>query len=248
MQPHRGILSQHFLVTAIAALAFFAVAIQDGGVNALELEVAGVGALLLSTLFLALRRADVYRIGELEHAAVTDPLTGALNRRGFTEWFQAEIDRATRSGEPVSLVIGDLDGFKEVNDRLGHMGGDMALERVSALLYRSKRSTDLLARLGGEEFAIVLPGADSKPALRVAERLRGEVAAGFEGSPVAVTMSVGVATYPRDGRTLEEVLHAADVAMYAAKRSGKNRSLAYSPEMADEAEHTLALPNPEAEG
>jgi diguanylate cyclase (GGDEF)-like protein len=233
MRATRGLLPQLLTVIAVNSITFAALMVLDADVSLVEAEVAATGVLLVAMLFVGLRRGDAARIAELQEAARTDPLTGALNRRGFVEWFQVEIDRATRSAEPVSLVIGDLDGFKQVNDKLGHMGGDMALERVSGLLHRWKRSSDLLARIGGEEFALILPGADREQALQVAERLRQKVGEGFEGRPIRLTMSMGVAAYPDDALTLEEVLHAADVAMYAAKRSGKDCSMAYRPELGD---------------
>ena len=232
MRARGSLLAQLLLVIAVTSVTFAALMALDADVSLVEAEAAATGVLLISMLFVGLRRADAARIAELLEAARTDPLTGALNRRGFIEWFQVEIDRATRSAEPVSLVIGDLDGFKQVNDRLGHMGGDMALERVSGLLHRWKRSSDLLARIGGEEFALILPGANREQALRAAERLRERVGDGFEGRPVRVTMSLGVAAFPDDGGTLEQVLHAADLAMYAAKRSGKDCCVGYRPELA----------------
>jgi diguanylate cyclase (GGDEF)-like protein len=224
------------------ALAVAAMIAADGGVDPVEAAIAVIAVPLITILLVALRRRDAALIAELKEAARTDPLTGALNRRGFVEQFQVEIDRATRSVEPVSLVVADLDGFKQVNDRLGHMGGDMALERVSSVLRRSKRSIDVLARLGGEEFAVVLPSANREQGLMVAERLRRKVRDGFEGRPVRLTISLGVASYPEDGRTLEEVLHAADLAMYAAKRSGKDRCRAYEPEIAAGAQPPLDGP------
>jgi len=221
------------MVIATASISVGALMVLDGDVSLVEAEAAATGVLLITMLFVGLRRADAALTAELRDAARTDPLTGALNRRGFVEWFQVEIDRATRSAEPVSLVIGDLDEFKQVNDRLGHMGGDMALERVSGLLHRWKRSSDLLARIGGEEFALILPGAEREQALRVVERLREKVGEGLAESPVRLTMSMGVAAYPDDGLSLEEVLHAADIAMYAAKRSGKDCCVPYDPQLAE---------------
>jgi diguanylate cyclase (GGDEF)-like protein len=231
MRALKGFFPQLLSVIAVTSLTLGALMVLDADVSLVEAEAAATGALLISMLFVGLRRADAVRIAELEKAARTDPLTGALNRRGFVEWFEAEIDRSNRNGEPLSLVIGDLDGFKQVNDRLGHMGGDMALERVSGVLHRSKRSSDLLARLGGEEFALILPGADRAQALRVAERVRSKVHEGFEGRPVSLTMSFGAASYPADGETLEEILRAADIAMYAAKAAGKDRCVPYGPEL-----------------
>jgi diguanylate cyclase (GGDEF)-like protein len=189
------------------------------------------GVLLMTGLMvrlLGLRARQLVR--ELSRLATRDPLTGLLNRRGFQRLIDLELERSSRSGRPVSLVVGDLDGFKQVNDRLGHMGGDMALERVGSIMNRAKRKIDGVARLGGEEFALVLPDTDEHAAFVVAERIRTGVENDFKKRPVQLTMSLGVASYPEQGASLEELLHAADHGLYAAKALGRNRSVIYSAE------------------
>lgn len=169
-------------------------------------------------------------VSELSSLAVTDHLTGLLNRRGIQRQVESERERAARSGEAFSLLVADLDRFKQVNDRLGHMGGDMALERVASLLGRAKRRPDSAARVGGEEFAVLLPQIDEHGALIAAERLREMIEEDFKSRPAPLTMSIGIASYPGHGRSWEELLHAADQALYAAKALGRNRSVIYSAE------------------
>jgi diguanylate cyclase (GGDEF)-like protein/putative nucleotidyltransferase with HDIG domain len=175
-------------------------------------------------------RSDVL-IATLSEVARTDSLTGLLNRRGFEERLSDELARADRSGAPVSLVVGDLDHFKLVNDRFGHAGGDDALRRFSQLVIQSKRSIDGAARIGGEEFALVLPDTDAPGAHVVAERLRRLVRDSMVDYGLPVSVSLGVATYPRHGQTSDELLRRADQAMYLAKRLGRDRSVIYSTEV-----------------
>lgn len=160
-------------------------------------------------------------------AAVTDPLTGLLNRRGFDDHFEAELERAQQTGQQVSILMLDCDDFKTINDRGGHDRGDRALRAIAACLEDLKRPGDITARLGGDEFAVVLAEAGSTTAQAVAERLReGLLAAG--GPRIGITSaSFGTATYPADGFSPAELLRAADQAMYAAKRSGKNRTVTH---------------------
>jgi diguanylate cyclase (GGDEF)-like protein len=166
-------------------------------------------------------------VASVEGNARTDPLTGLLNRRGFQIETERAIIGTAAEGLPFALVVVDLDDFKGVNDRLGHLGGDMTLERVAAVISRSQRAGDVSARMGGEEFAVALPGASREQAMRIAERLREGIEEGLAGSPAPITSSVGVACLPDHGLTLEELLRAADFALYAAKDAGKNRTVLY---------------------
>jgi diguanylate cyclase (GGDEF)-like protein len=139
------------------------------------------------------------------------------------------MSRASRYNHPVSLIILDLDSFKEYNDRWGHPAGDVRLREIADLLRANVRDPDLAARYGGEEFAVVLPNTSKSGALRLAERLRhaAEMSAPFtdgDHAPIAgYTISLGVAAYPDDAAMVDELLQAADNAELAAKRLGKNR-------------------------
>ncbi|MBA3331675.1 MAG: GGDEF domain-containing protein [Actinobacteria bacterium] len=159
----------------------------------------------------------------LQQVAVSDPLTGLLNRRGLDDALGTELERAARSGRALSIVVLDCDDLKHLNDRGGHELGDRALRLIARFVEAEKRAGDIAARLGGDEFVLVLSESDSDGAGTVAERLRlGLAGAGFDGGR-GVTASFGVASYPRDGRTARALLRAADEAMYAAKRGGRNR-------------------------
>ena len=163
---------------------------------------------------------------ELARQARTDPLTGLLNRRAFLEEATRRLDRLEREGQPATLLFIDLDHLKGLNDRHGHEVGDEALKLVAALLHRTFRPTDLIARLGGDELAVWLDGADSLTAAERAEHLRltvpGELAHLTEGEAQGVTLSTGIATRaPGSGEELEQVMARADHAMYAVKRGGR---------------------------
>lgn len=157
--------------------------------------------------------------------ATTDTLTGLPNRRAFRTTLARDLAHAQRLGLPLSLLILDLDHFKAVNDTFGHLAGDAVLRRVGEVLQRESRSSDLAARLGGEEFGILLPGADLDDALVTAERLRVSIAgmrAVHQGRDISVTASVGAVSYPEHGATAETLAQAADEALYAAKHAGRN--------------------------
>jgi diguanylate cyclase (GGDEF)-like protein len=166
--------------------------------------------------------------------ALTDVVSGLANRRAFEEVLQVEMARARRYTHPISLIILDLDSFKEYNDKWGHPAGDIRLREIANLLRARVREPDLAARYGGEEFAIILPNTGKSGAIRLAERLRKAAQASAphhngDSSPVSgYTISLGVATYPDDATSLEELLLAADNAELAAKRLGKNRVYAAS--------------------
>jgi len=190
------------------------------------------GALMVAcVLIFALRRHVDLTVGGLADAARTDALTGLLNRRGFEEAFDLELERARRGGRKLSVMIGDLDHFKQVNDRFGHHEGDRSLARASDTLDREKRRIDTLARLGGEEFALIVPDTVDHRSFMLAERLRQATREEFADDAVKVTISFGVASFPQHGTTRHELLGAADDALYAAKELGRDRTVIYSKEV-----------------
>ncbi len=192
--------------------------------------IVGMGTLAVAAVLIRVMRQQVaLLIARLYDAARADPLTKLSNRRGFRELLDLELARARRAQANVTVVAGNLDHFKEVNDRSGHHVGDTALQRVARLLDAGKRDIDGVARVGGEEFALVLPDTDDHGAFAIAERLRCELREEFARDAVPLTISFGVATYPQNGETAASLLRAADVALYAAKRSGRNRTVLHSP-------------------
>lgn len=165
---------------------------------------------------------------KLEKLATTDALTGLANRRRFDEHFAAEVTRAARSGEPLTLVLCDVDHFKPYNDRYGHQRGDACLVEVArALEGLVRRPADLAARYGGEEFALILPETSQEGATKLADRLRSairELGFGHEDNDGhgVVTVSAGVATVVGGGWTVEEIIELADRALYGAKARGRD--------------------------
>jgi diguanylate cyclase (GGDEF)-like protein/putative nucleotidyltransferase with HDIG domain len=185
---------------------------------------------VVAVLVGALKRHVARLIERLADAAQTDPLTKLRNRRGFQGVLEAELARALRTGKPVSLLVADLDHFKIVNDRLGHAGGDRALQRFAGQMQRLTRQVDAGARLGGEEFALVLPECGKHDAYLVAERLRRAVRAAFAEGTVPLTVSIGVASHPDHGHTADDLLLAGDQALYAAKQLGRDRAVLFNAE------------------
>jgi diguanylate cyclase (GGDEF)-like protein len=169
-----------------------------------------------------LRGEDAY-VESLRRATITDSLTQLLNRRGFQERMEMELARAERDGGPMVLMVADVDNFKQINDRLGHLGGDMTLERLAGVISRTTRKSDAAARLGGDEFAFILPNTTADQALFMADRIRRAIESSFTGTATSVTISLGAADYPAHGRTSEELLDAADRALYESKEHGRNR-------------------------
>jgi two-component system cell cycle response regulator len=174
---------------------------------------------------LALQNALLHE--ELERLSVTDRLTELYNHGYFQQRLEEELGRAARFGHTMSLIMLDIDDFKDFNDTYGHPRGDRVLHMVSETIKANLREMDVAARYGGEEFVVVLPETDTEGAVLVAERIR----AGVEGlqfatadgaEPVRKTISLGVATYPEHATTQSKFVEAADDAMYAAKHAGKN--------------------------
>lgn len=164
----------------------------------------------------------------LYEMVITDEKTGVRNYHYFRIRLGEEFDRARRYGKDLALLMIDLDNFKSVNDEHGHLVGDAALKEVAQLLVEGQRSVDVVARYGGEEFAVVLPETGLEGAQVIAERLRQRIAGhrflGATGRALSLTISCGVAAYPRpDLTTKEELIQRADRALYRAKAAGKNR-------------------------
>jgi diguanylate cyclase (GGDEF)-like protein len=169
-------------------------------------------------------------IAELQRLSTTDGLTQVHNHRFFQERLRDEFRRAQRYDDPLALVVLDIDHFKEVNDRFGHLEGDRVLQQVAGCLRKSVRDTDLLARYGGEEFAVLLPKTHLAGALTVAERIWKDLEAlraGPDGA-VRITASLGVSGYPnRSVISAEQLFRTADDALYRAKREGRNKICLY---------------------
>ncbi|HEV7502072.1 MAG TPA: sensor domain-containing diguanylate cyclase, partial [Vicinamibacteria bacterium] len=159
----------------------------------------------------------------LSQMASTDELTQLANRRRFTEALRRELGRARRTGLPLSLVLVDVDHLKKVNDTFGHPVGDTAIRHVAAALKEGRRETDVVARFGGEEFALLLPGTDHVGAVKAAERVRVRLSTSLLETVGQVTASMGVSTWPEDGATEERLVWVADQRLYEAKEGGRNR-------------------------
>jgi diguanylate cyclase (GGDEF)-like protein/putative nucleotidyltransferase with HDIG domain len=213
--------------TAFAAVLHLVPVIQPHQRWLTTMGIATIAGMLIS--FVRDRVQEL--VARLTDAARTDPLTGLLNRRALEELFAIELDRAARTGRPLAVIVGDLDRFKTVNDRLGHQHGDQTLQSLAAELGRWKRRIDMAARVGGEEFALLLPETDERGAFLVAERLRRATKRLFADGPCKLTISFGVASFPDHGDDAEMLLRAADQALYAAKNMGRDRSVIFSPEV-----------------
>jgi diguanylate cyclase (GGDEF)-like protein/PAS domain S-box-containing protein len=163
----------------------------------------------------SLRASEDY----LRHIAATDALTGLANYRRLSEVLESEIKRSDRTGRAFSVLVFDLDGMKQINDRYGHLAGNRALCRLADIFRSSSRSIDTAARYGGDEFAIVLPETGANEAGRVGLRICEQLANEHEKPPL--TVSVGLAVYPEDGTTIENLLHKADRALYKMKHQDR---------------------------
>ncbi len=163
---------------------------------------------------------------KLHQMAITDVLTGLYNRRHFMETARKEIERAERYGHSLSAMILDIDRFKKINDSYGHAAGDKVLKELASLIVENVRKVDLVGRMGGEEFGILLPDTDLKKAIMMAERLRKNIESSsfnYGDQELAVTVSIGLTTHKRGGMNIDELLKIADKALYEAKAKGRNR-------------------------
>ncbi len=194
--------------------------------HAPQLGVAGLASVgvLLEPVAAALDKALL--LERAEGLSVTDDLTHLYNSRYLNQVLRRETKRAGRNGRPLSLLFVDLDGFKSINDTYGHLAGSRALVEAGAIIRGSARETDVAARFGGDEFALILPDTGGPGAMAVAERVRERIAGHTfltnEGLAVRLTASVGVATLPETAATAEELVQAADAAMYYVKDRGKD--------------------------
>ncbi|HEV8352804.1 MAG TPA: GGDEF domain-containing protein [bacterium] len=164
-----------------------------------------------------------FQIRQISRLALTDPLTGLGNRRALREHLKRELQRAARYDTQLVVVVVDLDGFKDINDRHGHLRADDLLRQLAAALQRSSRDSDFVARFGGDEFVVVLPQTSRAEAARVAERIRTNIEDVSLLEGMTLTASIGMASFPRDGTSSQELLDAADRAMYRVKGTGGNR-------------------------
>jgi diguanylate cyclase (GGDEF)-like protein len=202
-----------------AALAFWG----DPGIRAMLFMGAVIPVALVAILVHLLKERLNVTVAELRHAAATDPLTGLPNRRAFDQALELEVARSRRSGSSVAVAVVDIDHFKTINDRLGHAGGDRALCRVAEVLGSEVRPGDVAARVGGDEFALLLVDVDRAAALACAQRIAARVS-GQTGEDESVrSLSVGVAVAGADCAGPDELLLAADGALYRAKDSGRGR-------------------------
>jgi diguanylate cyclase (GGDEF)-like protein len=181
-------------------------------------------AVIANQVAVSLQNGYLYK--QMETMATTDGLTGLTNHRTFQSRFEDLLQRATRHNHKVALLLCDVDHFKKVNDNYGHPIGDEVLRRVAKVLQEVPRKIDIPARYGGEEFAVLLDGVDVTQAKAVAERIRIEISkvvVETDKGPLSVTESVGVASFPDDGRDRATLIERADLALYHAKHSGRNR-------------------------
>ncbi len=177
---------------------------------------------LAAQIAMPLENAQLY--AKAEHKARVDELTGLLNRRSLDEMIDTEISRHSRYGGVFSLAIVDLDSFKSYNDTYGHLSGDKLLRQIGGIIKSAIRNADSAFRYGGDEFAILLPQTSIDAALQVTERVRKKIAEGVDSGKIKVTASIGLASWPDDGISHTDIIAAADVILYRAKRDGGNQS------------------------
>jgi diguanylate cyclase (GGDEF)-like protein len=202
--------------------ALVAASLPDKPVDPVDLDTAAV---LAAHVAASLDAAFAFQ--RERQSAVTDSLTGVLNRRGLEERFDRELAVAEQRRLPLSLLVIDCDDFKEINDRAGHEFGDTLLREVARLLLRAVPPGATAARLGGDEFVVMLPGAAAEDVAALGREIRAMLADGLTDAGYPLRMSAGISTYPFDGATPATLLRAADQALYAAKDAGKDRVAAY---------------------
>jgi diguanylate cyclase (GGDEF)-like protein len=171
--------------------------------------------------------ANAAAVRRLEELATTDPMTGHLNKRALESEFDKRLRAAARFGHTLSVIVLDIDKFKNVNDTYGHAVGDVVIKGLGGVLSRCRRETDAVGRFGGEEFVIVCEETDTEGAFQLAERIREELKKQVfqsELGPLSVTCSLGIAEFPRDAEEREPLFTRADEALYEAKHNGRNQT------------------------
>ncbi len=220
----RAVIGLAFAALATFGLIFFFGPPADGDRALLTAVMIGVAGGISATAAMNrnIWQHELTELTERLHGLAThDGLTGCLNYQAFQEALAIESNRASRYGRPFSLVIADLDGFKTINDRYGHAVGDAALTNVADAMLRGVRGTDLVGRVGGDEFAVLFPETTNGEARKLVERVQSE--ARTRVTPAVVTLSFGVSSWLGTGDSPGELLRRADSALYKAKRSGRNQ-------------------------
>ncbi|MBI5893688.1 MAG: diguanylate cyclase [Deltaproteobacteria bacterium] len=177
----------------------------------------------LLTVYAALTIERVKSIEEMRTLSITDGLTNLYNHRYLMEQMQKEIQRAERHNHPLSVIMLDIDHFKEYNDKFGHLEGNKVLKSIARILTKTARTTDIVGRFGGEEFCIIVPEIEKHGAVLFAKRLLNEVINVSPSFKKTVTISGGVAVFPKDGKIPVELINKADMLLYKAKRQGRNK-------------------------
>jgi diguanylate cyclase (GGDEF)-like protein len=213
----RQIIFQLAAVAVAYALALVEIHLGPSGVTRWTIVMMMV-SVVASAVHLLRRQSDSL-VAELSHAARTDSTTGLLNRRGFGEQLELELECCSRLGRNAAMLLCDLDRLKLVNDRFGHAAGDAALAAVASVLMKGKRSIDAAARIGGDEFALLLPGCSAEDAAELAGRLSRAVSGLRDPGSDTLSASFGVAEFPRDAKTAAELLAKADSSLYRAKQT-----------------------------
>jgi diguanylate cyclase (GGDEF)-like protein len=193
---------------------------------------------------------DVHEFEAMYMERQFDSLTGLYNKQTMESALRQEFSRAERHQRRLSILFLDLDAFKKINDSHGHLAGDKMMQHVGRILEQNKRSVDIAARFGGDEFVLVLPDTGKGEALGLAERIRTEISREtmvVENREVGLTVSGGIATYPDDARNCEDVFHCADKALYRAKHLGKNIVLAHGQKICRGKRLKSMIPGPLAE-
>ncbi len=220
---------RRLIAVELTMLVTYAVALQFSppGLRTAYFLAVVVCTSLVGAVVSHLKRRVERLVDSLDSAASTDPLTGLLNRRSFEAEFERELTRAARYERPLTLGVFDLDHFKLVNDRFGHDVGDTALCATAATLDKGRRSSDVVARLGGEEFAVLFVDTDEADAHQAAARIADDLDRGREGDSVELSISAGVAQFGglQSGRV--DLMRAADAALYEAKAGGRHRVVSH---------------------
>jgi len=225
--PWRSAAAQLAVVSTTYGLA---VALDGGGPTArLQWALTVATLVVVCTLVAVVRHRYDALLEGLADTAATDRLTGLGNRHTFEDLMEREFERARRANQSLTLVLGDLDGLKAVNDRFGHRAGDEVLRRLAAVLVEQSRAAEPPLRLGGDEFAFVLVATDATVAHNFAERIRLAVRAEFAADAIPITISLGLASYPCHSPGLADLFRAADDAVYAAKGEGRDCTVVGQP-------------------